>query len=72
MAAGRGHPVGQTATVSREPTMTNRLALAALLSASLLTPSVADACSRAVYFGLEGQTVTGRTLESITDNFGAY
>ena len=43
--------------------MTNRLALAALLSASLLTPSVADACSRTVYFGLEGQTVTGRTMD---------
>lgn len=70
MAAGRGHPVGQTATVSREPTMTNRLALAALLSASLLTPSVADACSRAVYFGLEGQTVTGRTMDWFEADLG--
>ncbi|WP_139556010.1 linear amide C-N hydrolase [Methylotetracoccus oryzae] len=43
--------------------MTTRHALAALLSASLLIPSVADTCTRAVYFGLEGQTVTGRTMD---------
>ncbi|RYU58534.1 linear amide C-N hydrolase [Methylolobus aquaticus] len=43
--------------------MTTRYALAALLSASLLIPSVADTCTRAVYFGLEGQTVTGRTMD---------
>lgn len=43
--------------------MKTRFAAAALLSASLLTPSIADACSRAVYFGLEGQTVTGRTMD---------
>jgi hypothetical protein len=34
-------------------------ALTLLMSAA----SVADACSRAVYFGLEGQTVTGRTMD---------
>lgn len=43
--------------------MTSRTALAALLAASLLTPSIADACSRAVYFGKDGQTVTGRTMD---------
>lgn len=43
--------------------MIRRIALAALMSASLLAPSVADACSRAVYFGKEGQTVTGRTMD---------
>jgi len=37
--------------------------LAALLTAALVTPTVAGACSRAVYFGLEGQTVTGRTMD---------
>jgi penicillin V acylase-like amidase (Ntn superfamily) len=43
--------------------MIRRIALAALMSASLLAPSVADACTRAVYFGLEGQTVTGRSMD---------
>jgi choloylglycine hydrolase len=43
--------------------MRSRIAIAALLSASLLAPSVADACSRTVYFGKEGQTVTGRTMD---------
>ncbi len=33
------------------------------MSASLLAPTIADACTRAVYFGLEGQTVTGRTMD---------
>lgn len=40
-----------------------RVAVAALLSAAILAPSVAQACSRAVYFGLDGQTVTGRTMD---------
>ena len=43
--------------------MNIRTAIAALLSASLIAPSFADACSRAVYFGKEGQTVTGRTMD---------
>ena len=43
--------------------MTIRLAIASLLAASMLTPSISDACSRAVYFGKEGQTVTGRTMD---------
>jgi len=38
-------------------------AAAAALSVAVLAPSAADACSRAVYFGLEGQTVTGRTMD---------
>lgn len=43
--------------------MKTRLAIASLLSASLLTPAISEACSRAVYFGKEGQTVTGRTMD---------
>jgi penicillin V acylase-like amidase (Ntn superfamily) len=37
--------------------------LAALLALTITAPHVADACSRAVYFGLEGQTITGRTMD---------
>jgi hypothetical protein len=36
-----------------------RIASVALLSASLLAPELSEACSRAVYFGKDGQTVTG-------------
>jgi choloylglycine hydrolase len=43
--------------------MNRRFVLAALLSASLASPLIADACTRAVYFGKEGQTVTGRTMD---------
>ena len=43
--------------------MKSRLAIASLLSASLLNPVISDACSRAVYFGKEGQTITGRTMD---------
>lgn len=43
--------------------MNPRIVLAALVSASLITPTVSEACSRAVYFGKEGQTVTGRTMD---------
>ena len=43
--------------------MTTHHGFAALLSAALLFPSAAEACTRAVYFGLEGQTVTGRTMD---------
>jgi len=35
----------------------------ALLAACILAPTAADACTRAVYFGKEGQTVTGRTMD---------
>jgi penicillin V acylase-like amidase (Ntn superfamily) len=38
------------------------LGLSAALSLAIAAP-VADACTRAVYFGLEGQTVTGRTMD---------
>ena len=41
----------------------SRLAIVALLSALMITPSNSDACSRAVYFGKAGQTVTGRTMD---------
>ncbi|MFO1407770.1 MAG: linear amide C-N hydrolase [Steroidobacteraceae bacterium] len=40
-----------------------RPVVASLLAASLLTPVASDACSRAVYFGKDGQTVTGRTMD---------
>ncbi len=41
----------------------NRLIIASLISALLISPSNSDACSRAVYFGKNGQTVTGRTMD---------
>lgn len=47
------------------------LATAALLSASMLTPSNSVACSRAVYFGKEGQTVTGRTMDWFEADLGS-
>jgi choloylglycine hydrolase len=49
--------------------------LAALLALSISAPHVADACSRAVYFGLEGQTITGRTMDwfsSLNSNLWIY
>lgn len=44
--------------------------LAAFLTAAIITPIVAQACSRAVYFGLEGQTVTGRTMDWFEADLG--
>ena len=43
--------------------MKKRFLIATLLSALMLTPANSDACSRAVYFGKEGQTITGRTMD---------
>lgn len=40
-----------------------RIAVALMLSAALMTRTALEACSRAVYFGKEGQTVTGRTMD---------
>lgn len=37
--------------------------IAALLASTLLSPAISDACSRAVYFGKEGQVATGRTMD---------
>lgn len=37
-------------------------AVSSVLSALVVAPA-ADACTRAVYFGLEGQTVTGRSMD---------
>jgi penicillin V acylase-like amidase (Ntn superfamily) len=51
------------------PRTPRRLVLAAafvLPSLAAITP-IADACSRAVYFGKEGQTVTGRTMDWVED-----
>ena len=42
---------------------TLKLGMTAVLSMVLAVPYMAEACSRAVYFGLEGQTVTGRTMD---------
>ena len=39
------------------------LGLGAALTAAMAAPFAADACSRAVYFGKDGQTVTGRTMD---------
>jgi penicillin V acylase-like amidase (Ntn superfamily) len=43
--------------------------LSAMLSASMVLAPIqsALACSRAVYFGLEGQTVTGRSMDWLED-----
>ncbi len=43
--------------------MKMKIAIASILSAAILAPVVSDACSRAVYFGKDGQTVTGRTMD---------
>lgn len=43
--------------------MKTHLSFTSLLTAALLVPVITDACSRAVYFGKEGQTVTGRTMD---------
>jgi penicillin V acylase-like amidase (Ntn superfamily) len=39
------------------------LGMGAILSLAISAPYAANACSRAVYFGEEGQTVTGRTMD---------
>lgn len=39
------------------------MGIGAFLSVAMAAPLVAEACSRAVYFGKEGQTVTGRTMD---------
>ena len=51
------------------PTKLRRTLLIALLSAaSTMSPiQSSSACSRAVYFGKEGQTVTGRTMDWLED-----
>lgn len=51
------------------PTSCNRLILAAacLLTITAAFTSIADACTRAVYFGKEGQTVCGRSMDWAED-----
>lgn len=51
--------------------MSTRLTIAALLAASLLATPIADACTRVVYFGKEGQTVTGRCMDWVTPDISA-
>ena len=51
--------------------MKTRLATALLLALSLAAPTAANACTRAVYFGLEGQTVTGRTMDWFEADLGS-
>lgn len=46
------------------------LLASALLASALLAPAAGEACSRAVYFGLEGQTVTGRTMDWFEADLG--
>lgn len=46
--------------------LTPRSFAGALLAVILVAP-VADACTRAVYFGKEGQTVTGRSMDWVED-----
>lgn len=50
--------------------MHNRLCLSATVAAAFLMPfgnRGADACTRALYFGKETQTVTGRTMDWVED-----
>lgn len=46
------------------------MGIGALLTGAAAAPFVAQACSRAVYFGLEGQTVTGRTMDWFEADLG--
>jgi penicillin V acylase-like amidase (Ntn superfamily) len=39
----------------------------AVVTLAIEIPPVADACTRAVYFGKDGQTVTGRTMDWVED-----
>jgi len=47
----------------------NRIFLGSLISTAIMLGSIqsAPACSRATYFGLDGQTVTGRTMDWLED-----
>lgn len=47
------------------------VAISSLVSASLLSPTHSPACTRAVYFGKEGQTVTGRTMDWFEADLGS-
>jgi penicillin V acylase-like amidase (Ntn superfamily) len=46
-------------------------AFAAVLALTTAAPHVADACSRAVYFGQDGQTITGRTMDWFSRDMGS-
>ena len=48
------------------PNRTGRLLLLGVISLATAAP-LADACTRAVYFGKDGQTVTGRTMDWASD-----
>lgn len=43
------------------------IAIAAFSTCSVVELPVADACTRAVYFGKEKQTVTGRSMDWVED-----
>jgi choloylglycine hydrolase len=43
------------------------IAIAALSTCGVVELPVADACTRAVYFGKEKQTVTGRSMDWVED-----
>jgi choloylglycine hydrolase len=54
---------------------TLNIGMAAVLSIAMAAPFAADACSRGVYFGEEGQIVTGRTMDwfsSLETNMWLY
>ena len=40
-----------------------KIGMCAVLSMAMAAPHLAEACSRVVYFGEDGQTVTGRTMD---------
>lgn len=54
---------GRDTPVIKELVMKTRIAVALVLAVYLLPREVLQACSRAVYFGKDGQTVTGRTMD---------
>ena len=49
--------------VNSDSTMNARKSLTSIVVTSLFASELANACSRAVYFGKDGQTVTGRTMD---------
>ncbi|MFM7348633.1 MAG: linear amide C-N hydrolase [Erythrobacter sp.] len=48
--------------------MIKRTVLAAVLATALVAPTIADACSRAVYIGKDGQVLTGRTMDWVVQD----
>lgn len=55
--------------ISRACIIRSTLAVAAILGFAALFNSIADACTRVVYFGKEGQVITGRSMDWAVDMF---